>query len=109
MSKVLQSTWNVIQCYLLTCPQVSDEAERSLLVKLKTECGYQFTSKLEGMFNDIKTSREGMQDFRARTKAGDASTSRPADDDIELTVQVRGKFQNPHEHVALALKWSWCR
>lgn len=29
-------------------------AERSLLVKLKTECGYQFTSKLESMFTDIK-------------------------------------------------------
>jgi hypothetical protein len=37
--------------------QVSDDAERSLLVKLKTECGYQFTSKLESMFTDIKTSR----------------------------------------------------
>ncbi len=31
--------------------------ERNLLVKLKTECGYQFTSKLESMFTDIKTSR----------------------------------------------------
>lgn len=39
--------------------QVSDDAERSLLVKLKTECGYQFTSKLESMFTDIKTSRWG--------------------------------------------------
>ena len=44
--------------------QVSDDAERSLLVKLKTECGYQFTSKLESMFNDIKTSRDTMADFK---------------------------------------------
>ena len=29
--------------------------------KLKTECGYQFTSKLESMFTDIKTSRDTMQ------------------------------------------------
>jgi cullin 3 len=28
-----------------------------MLLKLKTECGYQFTSKLESMFNDIKISR----------------------------------------------------
>ncbi|KAI8009664.1 Cullin-3A [Camellia lanceoleosa] len=35
---------------------VSDNADRSLIVKLKTECGYQFTSKLEGMFTDMKTS-----------------------------------------------------
>ena len=40
---------------------MSDEAERGLLVKLKTECGYQFTSKLESMFTDIKTSRDTMQ------------------------------------------------
>jgi cullin 3 len=42
---------------LLAGRSVSDDAERSLLVKLKTECGYQFTSKLESMFTDIKTSR----------------------------------------------------
>ncbi|KEH24999.1 cullin 3B [Medicago truncatula] len=32
---------------LLSWKTVSDEAERSLIFKLKTECGYQFTSKLE--------------------------------------------------------------
>lgn len=36
---------------------VSDDAERGVLVKLKTECGYQFTSKLESMFTDVRTSR----------------------------------------------------
>ncbi|KAI8012691.1 Cullin-3A [Camellia lanceoleosa] len=46
---------------------VSDDAERSLIVKLKTECGYQFTSKLEGMFTDMKTSQDQdtMQGFSA--------------------------------------------
>jgi cullin 3 len=33
------------------------DLERNMLLKLKTECGYQFTSKLESMFNDIKISR----------------------------------------------------
>jgi len=33
------------------------ERERMLVMKLKTECGYQFTSKLESMFNDIKLRR----------------------------------------------------
>ena len=42
---------------LLSGKVVSDDAERAMLVKLKTECGYQFTSKLESMFNDVKTSR----------------------------------------------------
>lgn len=51
---------------LLSGKTVSDDAERSLIVKLKTECGYQFTSKLEGMFTDMKTSQDTMQGFYAR-------------------------------------------
>lgn len=50
---------------LLSGKSVSDDAERSLIVKLKTECGYQFTSKLEGMFTDMKTSQDTMQGFHA--------------------------------------------
>ena len=43
----------------------SEDAERSMLVKLKTECGYQFTSKLESMFTDMKTSQDTLSDFKA--------------------------------------------
>ncbi|KAL0336352.1 UNVERIFIED_CONTAM: Cullin-3A [Sesamum radiatum] len=50
---------------LLSGKTVSDDAERSLIIKLKTECGYQFTSKLEGMFTDMKTSQDTMQGFYA--------------------------------------------
>lgn len=50
---------------LLSQRSYSDDAERSLLVKLKTECGYQFTSKLESMFNDIKTSEDMHRDFKS--------------------------------------------
>lgn len=66
---------------LLSGKTVSDDAERSLVVKLKTECGYQFTSKLEGMFSDMKTSVDTMQGFYASQAAdlGDGPT---------LTVQV---------------------
>ncbi|KAK6919840.1 Cullin protein, neddylation domain [Dillenia turbinata] len=48
---------------LLSGKTACDDAERSLIVKLKTECGYQFTSKLEGMFTDMKTSQDTMQGF----------------------------------------------
>lgn len=51
---------------LLSGRTVSDDAERMLLVKLKTECGYQFTSKLESMFTDIKTSRDTMLEYKAK-------------------------------------------
>ncbi|MQL77050.1 hypothetical protein Taro_009434 [Colocasia esculenta] len=66
---------------LLSGKTVSDDAERSLIVKLKTECGYQFTSKLEGMFTDLKTSQDTMQGFYA---------SQPSDigDGPTLAVQV---------------------
>ncbi|AAF22918.1 putative cullin; 66460-68733 [Arabidopsis thaliana] len=48
---------------LLSGKTVSDDAERNLIVKLKTECGYQFTSKLEGMFTDMKTSHDTLLGF----------------------------------------------
>ncbi|KAI5077363.1 hypothetical protein GOP47_0007187 [Adiantum capillus-veneris] len=60
---------------LLSGKSVSDDAERSLIVKLKTECGYQFTSKLEGMFTDMKTSKDTMQGFNAVVSNNDTSES----------------------------------
>lgn len=66
---------------LLSGKTVSDDAERSLIVKLKTECGYQFTSKLEGMFTDLKTSQDTMQGFYA-------SLSSEIADSPTLAVQV---------------------
>ncbi|KAF7819700.1 cullin-3A-like [Senna tora] len=61
---------------LLSGKTISDDAERSLIVKLKTECGYQFTSKLEGMFTDMKTSQDTMQSFYAchGAELGDSPT-----------------------------------
>jgi len=42
----------------------SDEAEKSFISKLKTEFGYQFTTKLEGMFSDMRISRENMESYK---------------------------------------------
>ena len=36
-----------------------------MLAKLKVECGFQFTVKLEGMFHDMKLSADTMQAYRA--------------------------------------------
>lgn len=49
---------------LLLGRSVSDDAERNMIAKLKTECGYQFTSKLEGMFTDMKLSNDTMDGFK---------------------------------------------
>jgi len=50
---------------LLLGRSVSDDSERNMIAKLKTECGYQFTSKLEGMFTDMKTSATTMEKFKS--------------------------------------------
>eukprot|EP01042_Synura_sphagnicola_P000125 gene125-124_t len=42
----------------------SDEYERTMVAKLKAECGYQFTAKLEGMFTDMKISKTAMETFK---------------------------------------------
>ncbi|GKB31515.1 cullin-3A-like protein [Tanacetum coccineum] len=50
---------------LLYANSVSEDAERSFILKLKAQCGQVFTSNLEGMFLDIKTSDDTMQGFYA--------------------------------------------
>lgn len=68
---------------LLNGKSSSDDLERSLLGKLKVECGYQFTSKLENMFNDIRTSRETMIDFKNWQEQHDSFSH-----SVDLSVQV---------------------
>ncbi|CAM0137429.1 unnamed protein product [Umbelopsis sp. WA50703] len=49
---------------LLFGRSVSDDAERGMITKLKVECGYQFTTKLEGMFNDIRISADTVTAYK---------------------------------------------
>ncbi|KAG0099021.1 Cullin-3 [Podila epicladia] len=49
---------------LLLGKSVSDEVERGMITKLKIECGYQFTSKLEGMFTDMRLLPDTMSSFK---------------------------------------------
>ncbi|XP_078493450.1 cullin-4A isoform X1 [Ciona intestinalis] len=49
---------------LLVGKSASVDAEKSMLSKLKQECGGMFTGKLEGMFNDISHSKELMAQYR---------------------------------------------
>lgn len=79
---------------LLGGRSVSDDAERAMVSQLKAECGYQFTSKLEGMFNDMRISRD-MQDLYRSYKrnqdsqqAGETSAGKPID--IEVDVLTNG-------------------
>ncbi|XP_074598196.1 cullin 3 isoform X2 [Brevipalpus obovatus] len=54
---------------LLLNKSVSDDSEKNMISKLKTECGCQFTSKLEGMFRDITVSTTMMEEFKSHVQS----------------------------------------
>jgi cullin 3 len=56
------------------------------VAKLKVECGYQFTSKLEGMFNDMRVSADLSAEFR--TYLGNLVSSSVASSLAEFNVNV---------------------
>ncbi|XP_068196243.1 cullin-3-like isoform X2 [Antennarius striatus] len=68
---------------LLSNKSVSDDSEKNIISKLKTECGCQFTSKLEGMFRDMSISNATMDEFRQHIHTTGASLS-----GVDLTVKV---------------------
>ncbi|KAK7399935.1 hypothetical protein VNO78_11132 [Psophocarpus tetragonolobus] len=68
---------------LLLGKSASIDVEKSMISKLKTECGSQFTNKLEGMFKDIELSKEINESFKQSSQA----RSKPASG-IEMSVHV---------------------
>ncbi|RKF53856.1 Cullin-1 [Golovinomyces cichoracearum] len=57
----------------------SDDAETSMISKLKEACGYEYTNKLQRMFQDIQISKDlnsGFKDFESKIIDGD---SKPID------------------------------
>ena len=51
---------------LLLETSISFDAEKSIVIKLKGECGAQFTSRISGMLKDIALSKDMMDAFRVR-------------------------------------------
>ncbi|KAF5941485.1 hypothetical protein HYC85_019127 [Camellia sinensis] len=68
---------------LLFDKSANDEHERSILTKLKQQCGGQFTSKMEGMVTDLTLARENQTNFEEYLK-----TNPNASPGIDLTVTV---------------------
>ncbi|CAL5383981.1 unnamed protein product [Camellia sinensis] len=68
---------------LLFDKSANDEHERSILTKLKQQCGGQFTSKMEGMVTDLTLARENQTNFEEYLK-----TNPDASPGIDLTVTV---------------------
>ncbi|KAJ7319769.1 hypothetical protein JRQ81_019280 [Phrynocephalus forsythii] len=67
---------------LLVGKSASVDAEKSMLSKLKHECGAAFTSKLEGMFKDMELSKDIMVQFKQYMQ----NQSDPGN--IDLTVNI---------------------
>jgi cullin 3 len=66
---------------LLNAKSSSDDYEKLMISKLKAECGYQYTTKLEGMFVDMNISKAVMETYRASEYPGQIAP-------LEIDVQV---------------------
>jgi cullin 1 len=66
----------------------SDEAEASMISKLKEACGFEYTNKLQRMFTDMSLSKDLTDAFKDR-QAHNASGG-DADNDITFSVMVLG-------------------
>jgi cullin 1 len=65
---------------LLNQRSLSDDAEKTMIAKLKVQCGTQFTSKMEGMLADLAVGSQQKAEFEQRM--------RQVDSKLEFTVQV---------------------
>ncbi|CAD7938152.1 unnamed protein product [Amoebophrya sp. A25] len=78
----------------------SEDAERSFISKLKMKCGAQFTSKMEGMLNDLKLATDENQSFDTWCQqnnkkiggvlvgAGASSSSSSTGDDADKKISI---------------------
>jgi cullin 1 len=61
----------------------SDDAETSMISKLKEACGYEYTNKLQRMFQDVQISKDlntGFKEFEAALQeSSDAGSAKPVD------------------------------
>jgi len=74
---------------LLVGKSASVDSEKSMLSKLKAECGAGFTSKLEGMFKDMELSRDINVAFKQHmSHLADNESHKVIGDKIDLTVNV---------------------
>eukprot|EP00579_Thalassiosira_antarctica_P000497 CAMPEP_0201867100 /NCGR_PEP_ID=MMETSP0902-20130614/1465_1 /ASSEMBLY_ACC=CAM_ASM_000551 /TAXON_ID=420261 /ORGANISM="Thalassiosira antarctica, Strain CCMP982" /LENGTH=957 /DNA_ID=CAMNT_0048392215 /DNA_START=440 /DNA_END=3313 /DNA_ORIENTATION=+ len=82
----------------------SEEAERAMVSLLKAECGYQFTSKLEGMFNDMRISKETAEKYRAHKKglvnaSADVRDAENGGKPVDVEVSVLSNSHWPSQNV----------
>ncbi|KAK7866126.1 hypothetical protein R5R35_004775 [Gryllus longicercus] len=70
----------------------SDDAESSMISKLKGACGFEYTSKLQRMFQDIGVSKDLNEAFRKHL----VNSNEPLD--IDFSIQVLSSGSWPFQH-----------
>lgn len=76
----------------------SEDAEKAVLTRLKQQCGAQFTSKMEGMVNDLALAKEKEKAFEEWVKMREMSL--PVD--MGVTVLTTG-FWPTYKHLDITL------
>ncbi|KAF2895631.1 hypothetical protein ILUMI_10541 [Ignelater luminosus] len=66
----------------------SDDAEASMISKLKQACGFEYTSKLQRMFQDIGVSKDLNEQFRTHLN----NSNEPLDIDFSIQVLSSGSW-----------------
>lgn len=105
---------------LLNSKSLSEDIEKNLISKLKMEIGTSYTSKLDGMFRDMKLSKDMMDKYKEQKKkqhadltqgsssdAAQAATAPPANrknPDIDISVNVLTSTFWPASVVSTQLK-----
>jgi cullin 4 len=80
----------------------SMDLERSMVQRLKVECGSQFTSKLEGMFRDVEQARDLNSQFASsKFASGNSSSSSPKSGTID------GGVGTVNTHVTVITTANW--
>jgi len=85
---------------LLQDSSASQDYERSILSKLKTQCGAQFTSRMEGMVTDLQLARETQEQFDRWVD--EDPESRKTATDLNVTILTHG-FWPQYKFIELAL------
>lgn len=77
---------------LLTGTTINQEAEKMMISKLKVECGFQYTSKLEIMMKDMTISENLNQQFRH------SPISETVDIGFKIKVLTSGNWANESQN-----------
>jgi len=67
----------------------SDDAEASMISKLKQACGFEYTNKLQRMFQDVGVSKDLNEQFRTHLQSGGND---PLDIDFQIQVLSSGSW-----------------